>query len=159
MAESVSPHKEIARELFLQGYNCAQAVFAAFCDVTGMDFETALRLSSPMGGGMGRLREVCGACSACFMAAGMLYGYIEPANDTVKGAHYARIQELAHRFEARHGTIICRELLAGLQVDNSPVPTPRTREYYAKRPCLRFVETAAEILDEMIAERSAAKQA
>ena len=140
-----------ARELFKTGYNCAQSVFCAFCNETGMDFEDALKFSSSFGGGMGRLREVCGAVSAMFMIAGCLYGYTEPDNDEIKGRHYKLIQELAEKFKKEHGTIICRELL-GLDEGeiSSPEPTPRTKEYYDNRPCENFIATAAKIVDELI---------
>lgn len=143
-------HAEKACRLFSEGKNCAQAVFAAFCDVTGMDEETALRLSSSFGGGMGRMREVCGACSAMFMIAGILYGYSSCGDGKEKSEHYKRIQALAEEFRSEHGTIICRELLKNLKVDSSPVPSPRTEQYYKVRPCIRFVNTAAEILDRYI---------
>ena len=154
-------HREIARDLFLEGYNCAQAVFAAFCDVTGMPREDALRLSSSFGGGMGRMREVCGAVSGMFMVAGMLYGYTSPTDDEKKKAHYALIQSLATRFKARTGgdTIICRELLCALSAekkaaaDTAATPSARNEAYYKARPCLRFVECAADLLDELIEEK------
>ena len=149
-------HAEKAAELFAQGYNCAQAVFAAFCDVTGMDTETALLISSSFGGGIGRMREICGSCSSMFITAGLLYGYTSPNADKSKGEHYKRIQELASEFKSVHGTIICRELLKTLKVNNSPVPEPRTEHYYKVRPCIRFVRTAAEILDRYIAEHTIA---
>lgn len=145
-------HSETACRLFAEGCNCSQAVFVAFCDVTGMDCETALKLSSSFGGGMGRMREVCGACSGMFMSAGLLYGYSSKDDDKEKAEHYKRIQLLAEQFKAEHGTIICRELLKNLSVTNSPVPEKRTEEYYKVRPCVRFVRTAAEILDRYIAE-------
>ena len=139
-------YREKAESLFLEGYNCAQSVFCAFCDDLGIDFETALKMSSSFGGGMGRLREVCGTVSAMFLIAGLKYGYTEPNNTTVKAEHYARIQELAEEFRAKHGTIICRELL-GLDVQQqSPVPEERTAEYYQKRPCKNFVGDAAELI-------------
>lgn len=149
----LSRRQEQARALFLGGYNCAQAVFAAFCDETGLDAETALRLSSSFGGGMGRLREVCGACSAMFMVAGLLYGYSDPADRDAKAAHYALIQRLAAQFQERNGTLLCRELLAALKPDTEPNPTPRTDDFYKTRPCLKFVEDAAELLDRLSAER------
>lgn len=144
---------ERARELFLGGCNCAQAVFAAFCDKTGMDEETALRLSSSFGGGMGRMREVCGACSGIFMIAGMLYGYGADDDGTCKAAHYALIQRLADEFKEKNGTIICRELLRSLKPDSTPTPKKRNDEYYKTRPCLRFVEDAAGIVEKLIEER------
>lgn len=137
---------EKARKLFKQGYNCAQSVFCTFADEVGMDFETALKLSSSFGGGMGRLREVCGAVSAMFMIAGLKHGYITPDNDEIKGEHYERIQKLARIFEEKHGSIICRELL-GLDVKHdNPAPSKRTEQYYEDRPCEEFIATAAEII-------------
>lgn len=139
-----------AGELFREGYNCAQSVFCAFSDELGFDFETALKLSSSFGGGMGRLREVCGAVSAMFMIAGLKYGYTTPNNDEIKGEHYSRIQELAARFKEKHGTIICRELL-GLDVkQDNPIPSKRTEQYYKDRPCEDIVRDASEIIAEYI---------
>ena len=145
-------HADKACELFAGGLNCAQSVFTAFSDVTGMDRELALRLSSSFGGGMGRLREVCGTCSAMFMIAGILYGTGDSFTHEDKTEHYKRIQELAARFKEKHETIICRELLKELSVTSTPEPEKRTEQYYKVRPCVRFVRTAAEILDSYIAE-------
>ena len=145
-------HADKACELFAGGLNCAQSVFAAFSDVTDMDRELALRLSSSFGGGMGRLREVCGTCSAMFMIAGILYGTGDSFTHEDKTEHYKRIQELAARFKEKHETIICRELLKELSVTSTPEPEKRTEQYYKVRPCVRFVRTAAEILDSYIAE-------
>ena len=145
-------HAEKACQLFAEGRNCAQAVFTAFCDVTGLDDELALRLSSSFGGGMGRMREVCGACSAMFMVAGILYGYDSKSDDKEKAEHYRRIQYLADEFKKEHETIICRDLLKGLKVNSAPEPEKRTEEYYKVRPCVRFVRTASEVLDKYIAE-------
>ena len=144
-------HEELAVQNFMSGYNCAQAVFLAFAEDVGMEKSAAARLSSSFGGGMGRLREVCGAVSAVFLAAGALYGYDVPGDDAVKGAHYARIQDLAAKFQAAHGTLICRELL-GRRGPESPVPEARTPAYYASRPCAKFVATAARVLEEYMAE-------
>ena len=150
--DSMSAHSDKACDLFAGGYNCAQSVFAAFCDVTEMDKETALRLSSSFGGGMGRMREVCGTCSAMFMIAGLLYGTGENFTFDEKSEHYKRIQELANQFKEEHGTIVCRELLKGLKVTSEPTPEQRTEKYYKVRPCIKFVRTAAEILDKYIEE-------
>lgn len=144
-------HKEKAAELFLSGSNCAQAVAVAFCDVTGLEPGFAARLSSSFGGGMGRMREVCGAVSGMLMVAGLLYGYEDPGEgDCVKKAHYALVQQLAGQFREEVGSIVCREILKNPPSD--PNPTPRTAEFYAKRPCARMVMTAAGILDAYIAE-------
>jgi len=145
-------HADQALRLFREcGYNCAQAVFAAYCDVTGLSEDTAIRLSSSFGGGMGRLREVCGAVSGALMVFGMLHGPADPTDPDAKAEHYRRIQEFAARFRALHGTIICRELLAD-QAGSGHVPAPRTEEYYALRPCERLVHDAAALLDEYLRE-------
>ncbi len=143
----MNKHSEKAMNLFREGYNCAQSVFCTFAEELGMDFDTALKLSSSFGGGMGRMREVCGAVSAIFMIAGLKYGYTEPDNMDVKAEHYARIQELAKRFKDKNETIICRELL-GVDADDNPIPSARTPEYYASRPCERLIGEAAEIISE-----------
>ena len=144
-------HSTKAAELFLSGSNCAQAIVVAFCDVTGMDENLAAKFSSSFGGGMGRMREVCGAVSGMLMVAGLLYGYEDPGeNDCNKKAHYQLVQQLAGAFREEIGSIVCREILKNPPSD--PNPTPRTAEFYKTRPCARMVMTAARILDEYIAE-------
>lgn len=144
--------KEKAMELFEEGYNCAQAVVLAFEDLYPIDRKSILCLSSSFGGGMGRLREVCGSVSGMFMVAGMLYGYDSPKASGEKTEHYARIQELAAEFEKENGSIVCRELL-GLSVKKeNPTPEVRTAEYYKKRPCKELVGMAAEIMEKYIEE-------
>lgn len=145
-------HPELAKAYFEQGYNCAQAVFLAFSDLTGLEKSTALRLSSSFGGGMGRLREVCGAVSGMFMAAGLLYGTEEGSSQEDKAQHYARIRELAGAFQAQHGSYICRELLEGVSTTPGGAPEARTEHYYKKRPCGRLCYDAASILDKYIEE-------
>jgi len=142
-----------AEENFKQGYNCAQAVCLAFLDKINLDKETILKLASSFGGGMGRMREVCGAVSGMFMIAGLLKGYYTPNNDEIKGAHYELIQKMAEKFKKEHSTIICRELL-GLDINgaDSPKPSKRTEEYYASRPCEEFIKTAAKIIKETVIE-------
>lgn len=142
--------RERAMELFKQGYNCSQSVFGAFCEECNMDFETALKLSSSFGGGMGRLREVCGAVSGMFMVAGMKYGYSNPKDNVSKAEHYKRIQELAEQFKEKNGSLVCRELLGLANHSDNYIPEERTDEYYKKRPCAEIVGDAAEIIDEFI---------
>ena len=144
-------HPEKAKELFTRGYNCAQSVFAAFCDLTGMDEKEALRLSSSFGGGFGRLREVCGAVSGMALVLGALYGYDDPTDKEIKKAHYARVQTVCGAFRDRHGTLICRELLADVKHTPGNTPEPRTEAFYHERPCAGLVESAAEILDGFLA--------
>lgn len=144
--------RELAKENFMKGYNCSQALVLAFEDMVPIDRESLLKLASSFGGGMGRLREVCGSVSGMFMIAGLIYGYDGPETGQVKADHYARIQELARRFEETHGSIICREML-GLNVKHdAPTPEARTKEYYKKRPCPDIVGDAAEILEKYIEE-------
>jgi len=143
-------HSHYAAELFLQGYNCAQAVAVAFCDVTGLDKDFTAKMISSFGGGMGRMREVCGAVSGMLMVAGLLYGYTDPGEDDInKKNHYQLVQDLAGQFRDEVGSIVCREILKNPPSD--PNPSPRTEEYYAVRPCARMVFTAAKILDAYIA--------
>ena len=140
-------HSETAVSNFKSGYNCAQSVFLAFANECGIDNDTALKLSSSFGGGMGRLREVCGAVSAMFAIAGLKRGYTSPNNDEIKAKHYELIQSLAEKFKSKYGTIICRELLNLSEGADSPIPSKRTEEYYKTRPCEEFVRFAAEIIE------------
>ena len=142
-----------ARELFLEGYNCSQAVVCAFTDVTGLDMETSARIASSFGGGMGRLREVCGAVSGALMVLGMVAGYSDPKDPSAKKDHYHRVQEFAARSREKNGSIICRELLKGVEVKPGADPELRTEAYYKKRPCPELVYRAAGILEDMLKEQ------
>ena len=153
---SILDHAKRARDLFLEGYNCAQAVACAFCDLTGLDQETMARLSSSFGGGMGRMREVCGTVSGALLVLGLLCGYSDPGDPSAKTEHYHLVQEFARRFREINGTIICRELLAGVKTRPGNEPEERTAEYYERRPCLRHVGEAAQIVEEMLSERGIA---
>ena len=141
-------HSERAVDLFVEGYNCAQAVAAAFGDLTGLEEKTAARMASCFGGGMGRMREVCGAVSGMLLVAGLLYGYDDPKATTEKRELYAQVQAMAGQFREELGSIVCRDLLKNPPSD--PNPTPRTEQFYKDRPCARMVATAARILDEFI---------
>ena len=145
-----SQYAQKAMNLFKEGYNCSQSVFLAFKDLYGIDRSTALKLSSSFGGGMGRLREVCGSVSGMFLTAGILYGYDSPKDRSSKTEHYKRIQELARSFEELNGSIVCRELLGLDQKKESYVPEERTKDYYRKRPCEQIVGCAAYIMEEYI---------
>lgn len=148
--------RELAEQNFIAGYSCAQAVVKAFADVTGFDGEQSMRLCSSFGGGMGRLREVCGAVSGMFIVEGLLEGYFDPTAENAqlqKAEHYKRIQELARRFKERNTSIICREIL-GARATTNPTPDERTPEYYKTRPCARMCGDAAEILEAFLKERN-----
>lgn len=138
---------------FKHGYNCAQSVLLAFSEELGFDNDTALKLASSFGGGMGRLREVCGAVTAMFMAAGMLEGYTSCSDDEAKARHYQLIQDLAAEFKSKFGTIICRELLGLDEGTDSPVPSKRTDEYYTERPCEEFIHFASEIIEKRLLDK------
>lgn len=149
---------EKAKAYFEQGYNCAQAVTLAFADEMGLKPEEAAKLASSFGGGFGRLREVCGCVSGMALAAGAIYGYSDPKAMEEKAEHYALVQKLAGEFKERNGSIICRELLDGINNDTNPVPEERTESYYKKRPCADFAYTAADILEKEMEARGRASK-
>ena len=142
---------EKSKELFKSGYNCSQSVLGVFCEELGLDFKTAMKISSSFGGGMGRMREVCGAVTGMFMAAGLMYSSSDASNAN-KTAQYKIVQELAQKFKDKNGSIICRELLEGIENSSSPVPSERTQEYYKKRPCIDLVSDAVEIFETYASE-------
>ena len=145
--------KERAMELFHEGYNCSQSVFTAFAYRFGIDEDTAKKISAGLGGGVGRMREVCGAVSGAAMVIGSICSATDGKDSESKQKNYELVREFADRFTKRNGTVICRELL-GLEVkmENIAKPESRTAEYYKKRPCVELVGDAAEILAEIIKE-------
>ena len=147
----MSIRSEKAKELFKSGYNCSQSVLGVFCEELGLDFETAMKISMPFGGGMGRMREVCGTVSGMFMAAGLFFANSDSSS---KAEMYKHVQELAEKFRAQNGSIICRELLQGIESSTSPIPSERTETYYKKRPCVELVGDAVEILENYIKSKN-----
>lgn len=145
-----SAHAQKAMKLFLEGYNCSQSVVLAFKDELGIDETTLARISSSFGGGMGRLREVCGSVSGMFIVLGLLYGYDNPKAKEEKSEHYKRIQELAEQFRQDNHAIVCRELLGLGQGKEHYQPEERTAEYYKKRPCKNLIGLAASYMEEYI---------
>lgn len=141
---------ERAVATFEAGYTCAQSVFVIYADLFGMDRETALKLSSPMGGGIGRMREVCGAVSAMALLAGLKEGNTDPSNEEGKENIYLLTRKMAEKFKEQHETIICRELLGIEGMEESAKPSERTPQYYEERPCLKVIATAARIVEEML---------
>ncbi|MBQ2903717.1 MAG: C_GCAxxG_C_C family protein [Clostridia bacterium] len=143
---------EKAKELFEGGCNCCQAVFCAFLEETNLTKDEALRLSAGFGGGLGRLREVCGAVSGMTMVLSNKFASTDPNNHEEKAALYALIQKAAGEFREENGSIVCRELLGLSEKNSAPVPEERTKEYYKKRPCSELVRCAAEIAEKYLAE-------
>ncbi len=153
---TLEERKQKAAELFCSGYNCAQAVFASFCDLTGYEEKAALRLASSFGGGIARHRDVCGAVSGCAMVLGILYGYDEPNADMCK-EHYGRVSAFLNRFAEANSSIVCRDLLNLTEEkvkadEKEPTPTERNEAFYKERPCTRFVVSAVELLVKEIEE-------
>ena len=146
---------ERAKALFLEGYNCAQAVVLAFAEDAGLDESVAKAFSRPLGGGMGRLRQTCGAVSGAAVASGVLFP------ELTKPEAYALVQEIARRFAEKNGSFNCGELLrgSGLKTDTAPNPEKRTEEYYKKRPCPELIFDAAEILEDICIARGRLKAA
>lgn len=144
-----------AVELFKSGYNCSQSVVAAFADLYGFTEEQALRMSASFGGGIGRMRQTCGAACGMFLLAGLDTGAVDAEDRAGKSHNYEVVQQLAERFKAENGSLICAELL-GLSITAAHRDTqaePRTDLYYKKRPCVEMVETAARIFADYLIEK------
>ncbi|MBE5767337.1 MAG: C_GCAxxG_C_C family protein [Clostridiales bacterium] len=141
---------QLAYDLFHQGYNCAQAVLLAFAEDCGISEKAAAKIASSFGGGVGRLREVCGAVSGMCMAAGLLKGYSDAGDVQGRSEHYARIQQMAGEFREKFGSIVCRDLLSGVNATTGGAPEERTAEYYKKRSCDECVRLAAEIAEKYL---------
>lgn len=150
MKVNIEERVATARELFRSGYNCAQSVFLAYRDVAGFDEKTAATVSAPFGGGMSRLREVCGAVSGMAMTIGFIVPNDRPNDSESKKRTYATVQEAAEKFRVENGSVVCRELLGLTQRKDDPTPSERTAEYYKKRPCVEYVAAAARIVGETI---------
>ena len=135
-----------AKEFFNQGYNCAQAVALAYADITALDERTVATITASFGGGMGRLREVCGAVSGMSFLASFISPCPTAEDGEAKKANYALVQKFAEEFRQQNGNIVCRSLLGLDRPKDEPTPSPRTAEYYEKRPCAEYVYDAALIV-------------
>lgn len=142
---TVNDKASLAKAYFEEGYNCAQSVLLAFSEEAGLTSKQAARIASTFGGGMGKLREVCGAMTGMFMAEGLIEGYDDPKAKEEKAEVYARVRALAEAFSAENHSIICRDLLIDVETSSSAAPEARTKEYYERRPCGAYVESAARI--------------
>jgi C_GCAxxG_C_C family probable redox protein len=140
--------------LFEKGYNCSQAVFMAYADLYNIEQETAAKLATSFGGGMGRLREVCGAVSGMFLVLGLHYPFTDTKNKDSKNTNYKAVQNAANRFKEEMGSYICADLLHKKRKAESIISEERTDKYYAERPCTKCVRIAAEIVGkEILASR------
>lgn len=140
-------HSDKAIELFYKGYNCAQSFLGAYDDILPFDRDSLLRISSSFGGGVSRLREVCGAFSGICLALGILYSS-ECSNEAeLKTAHYRRVQELAKQFKTENGSYLCYELLGIPHEPQDPSAQQRTDNYYQSRPCAEIISKAAYLFD------------
>ena len=146
---------KLAEQLFREeGYNCAQAVAIAFCDKTGFSKEATAAATAGFGGGFGRRREVCGACSGMTFVLGCLFGGYDPKSNEAKMKMYHAVQTVLAAFEAKNGSIICRELLEGVSVTKGLVPEERNTPQYQKRPCFSLVADAADILEDYLSKQT-----
>ena len=143
--EEIEKRVERAKALFKQGFNCSQAVCAACADLYGMDEPTALRVAASFGGGIGRMRQTCGAACGMFILAGLENGSAIPGDAEGKKQNYVLVQDLAAKFKAETGSLICAELLGIAPKPQNPTPDPRTEAYYQTRPCVEMVATAVRI--------------
>ena len=149
----MSERTQRAVELFKSGFNCSQSVFAAFAGEFGMDEETALKVSAGLGGGVGRAREVCGAVSGAAMLVGFRYGATDADDAESKARCYQVVQQIIAEFRESNPSIVCRELLAlGEGENTNPTPEARTDTYYKKRPCVQLVEDAARAVEKILFE-------
>lgn len=148
---------EIAKKYFECGKNCSQAVALAFCPEMGLSEEIVERQTIGFGGGMGRMREVCGGVSGMFMAIGLFFGYDEPDDAQAKKELYSYVRALADKFKESEGSIICRELLAGVKTQPGPDPEPRNTADYKKRPCPELVAYAAQLTEDFLNEHGKLK--
>ncbi len=141
--------RQLAEKYFKQGYNCAQAVALSYQEELNLDQDSIAKMTSSFGGGMGRMREVCGAVSGAVFVLGALKGYSSPTDMQAKAEHYKAVQDFAKDFKERNHSIICKELL-GIDMDGNPVPTSRDEDFYKKRPCLIMVGDAAELIEKAV---------
>ena len=143
-----------AKEYFNNGYNCAQSVALAYADITTLDEKMVATITASFGGGLGRLREVCGAVSGMAFVASFISPCPMADNAEAKKANYALVQEFAEQFRQKNGDIVCRSLLGLDRPKDEPTPSARTAEYYKKRPCAEYVYDAALIVGEYLANKS-----
>lgn len=144
----MSKHSELAKTLFLEGYNCSQSVAAAYADAFGLERETMLRLSASFGAGIGRMRKTCGAVCGMFIIAGLKTGAVSGEDQEGKGKNYETVRAMADAFRKKNQSITCMTLLGLRKAEKSARPSARTPDYYQSRPCLKMVLDACDIIEE-----------
>ncbi len=154
LSEEMEQYVQRGIELFKQGYNCTQSTVLAFAPYYNLPEPLIAKLTCGQGAGMGRMREQCGTASGIFLLVGMETASSEPSLEA-RAETYAAVQELAARFKAEAGSLICRELLKGhvKEIQTSPMPEARTDDYYRRRPCVGMVEMALRIYAQWLEER------
>ncbi len=158
--KDIEQASEKAKELFKEGYNCSQSVVGAWADYYKVEPEMIMRIASSFGGGIGRMRETCGAVCGMFMLAGLECGSTDPKDNAGKGANYKVVQALAAKFKECNRSINCGELLGLREIKEDKIthkPEERTEEYYKKRPCVEMVASAARIFGEYLLEKQQAE--
>jgi C_GCAxxG_C_C family probable redox protein len=143
-------HARAAETLFLKGYNCAQSTAAPFAADFGLDEAFVLQALAGFGGGIGGLRETCGAVSAMAFIAGLHAGGYPPDDLSAKKALYDLVKRMTREFRKQHGTLNCRELLEQAGCVAAPDPSERSAAYYAARPCARLIASAADIIERVL---------
>ena len=154
--EEIEKRVDRAKALFKEGFNCSQAVCAACADLYGLDEQTALRVAASFGGGIGRMRQTCGAACGMFILAGLENGSATPGDAEGKKQNYVLVQDLAAKFKAENGSLICAELLGIAPKPENPTPAERTEAYYQKRPCVEMVANAVRIFLTNLLDRAKA---
>ena len=148
----MTDYSKKAQELFCNGCTCAQAIVLAFKDLFEIDETLLKKLSSSFGGGVARLREVCGCVTGMAIVLGLIHGDYDVLDNDAKAKHYERIQNLAFEFRDKFKTYNCAELLNKLKGPEAPIPDERTEEYYKIRPCAMFIGEMAQILENYLIE-------
>lgn len=152
---NIEDRVKLATDLFAEGYNCSQSVFLAYCDLFDLELDLSKRLSVSFGGGVGRMREVCGTVSAMAMLAGLKHPVANQNDIEARTRNYAVVQQMATSFKLKHNSLICKNLLPEEEANKkAPVPSERTPQYYVSRPCSKYIADAARIAGKMLKDEN-----
>lgn len=140
---------EKAISSFRGDFNCAQSIFSAFVPQYGLDKDTALKIATGFGGGMGRMQKTCGAVSGAFMVIGLRYGMGTNDDTEARDKTYQVVREFSNRFQEIHGSIICKELL-GCDINTSEGKEYYDQNDFFEKKCFEYVKDSAKILEEIL---------